>query len=158
VVAEEAAEDAAPGYLHDREAMTSEALPEGLVTPMLTQEKRNEVILRVAERMAEDLKTKLKRLYPDYVFAPGTKEQPRDRLRRYLTQILIAYQGDVMAAQAEVDWLLNPDYRALVKQGLAPPPQSKPWNMVIMIGFVFDDLQRDFREIYRAELKRQGVI
>lgn len=125
------------------------------ITPQLSAEVENEILRELAKEMSEEVFANLEAAFPRYIISPAVELPPRDRLERYLMRILEAYPADEVGRMNELANLLNPEYVDLYKQGLVAPPLSRPWNTLIHIPKVFEDIQRDLRSCYRAWAQKE---
>ena len=83
---------------------------------------------------------------------PGAvKLSSTERYMWFIQKLQEVYPGDPFGMEVEVVWLLTPDYMDMIKQGIAPPPRSRPFvnyfpNMIIG----FEVWRREFARVHKA--------
>ena len=128
------------------------ALYEAII-PVVTEEQKVEIWRGVAARMAEENQRRLKELFPRLLIAPGIMPSDSGRLAKYMLKLMEAYPDDEQARTDELYALLDPNYLKAIKLGLLPPPQSRPWSVIIKVPWLFLNRQQDLRALYRRYIR-----
>ena len=127
-------------------------LPRGVtdVPPEVENQNIKDIAIEFAHPKDGRLMKDILAAFPDFVISPAVKLPPRERLMIYMQKLGEAYPTDEYARTMELAWLLNQDYLALIREGVAPPPISRPWAKLVVLPPVFEEVQRLFRQDYKA--------
>ena len=101
---------------------------------------------QVVQELADELYEDIDAAYEDLVISPGVALKPRERLQRYLTLLGPTWTVDMPL-------LLEEDYVALYKRGLAPPIMAMPWAALQQFPRIFERIRKDFVHLYDGAVK-----
>ena len=105
----------------------------------LDAESANEVLMELADEVADDLMQQLDDAFPAAMIPTSITLPPRERLARYLAN----------TNPADLHLIADTEYVEKYRLGIYPPPESPFWAGLLLIPEEFKDTQRDFRVLWQ---------